>query len=87
MIYQVNFLFVFQQENDEVLAEIKRVSTELSALAEFNHNELTKLNSIARGELQRLEIKRKLDIIDQEVSARFPSSNSYLNVSFYSIDC
>lgn len=54
-------------EDDEVLSEIRRVTTELSALAEFNHSELLRLQAAGKSELQRLEIKRKLDIVDQEI--------------------
>lgn len=61
-------VFKFQPEDDEILSEIKRVTTELNALAEFNHKELLRLHTASKAELQRLEIKRKLDIVDQEVS-------------------
>lgn len=61
----------FPKDNeDEILAEIKRVRTELSAIAEYNLNELKKLQTIAKDEMKRLEIKRKLDIVDQKVFER-----------------
>lgn len=69
-VYNLLFVFNLQQEDDEILSEIKRVATELSALAEFNHNELMRLHTASKIELQRGEIKRKLDIVDQEVSVR-----------------
>lgn len=60
----------FAKDNeDEILAEIMRVRTELSAIAEHNHTELNKLKSAAREEMKRLEIKRKLDSVDQEVGS------------------
>lgn len=59
----------FAKDNeDEILAEIMRVRTELSAIAEHNYTELKKLHSAAKDEMKRLEIKRKLDVVDQEVS-------------------
>lgn len=56
-----------KEKEDEVLNEIKRVRTELQAIAEFNRNELKTLKSVAKDEMKRLDIKRKLDRIDQEV--------------------
>lgn len=56
-----------QEKDDEVLNEIKRVRTELYAIAEYNHNELKLLYAAAKEEMKRLEIKRKLDMVDQEV--------------------
>uniref|UniRef100_T1GJU4 Uncharacterized protein n=1 Tax=Megaselia scalaris TaxID=36166 RepID=T1GJU4_MEGSC len=56
-----------KHEDDEILSEIKRLTTELNAVAEFNHNELLRLHTSSKAELQRLEIKRKLDIVDQEI--------------------
>jgi transcriptional adapter 3 len=49
------------------LTEIKRVRTELASIAEYNSNELRKLHSAAKDEMKRLEIKRKLDTVDQEI--------------------
>lgn len=58
----------FAKDNeDEILSEIMRVRTELAAIAEHNHTELQKLQSAAKDEMKRLEIKRKLDSVDQEV--------------------
>lgn len=57
----------FQGQDDEILAEIKRVRTELSAISEYNCGELKRLQSAAKEEIKRLEIKRKLDAVDQEV--------------------
>lgn len=53
--------------DDEVLNEIKRVGKELTAIAEYNRDELKALHAAAKEEMKRLEIKRKLDVIDQEV--------------------
>lgn len=58
-----------KSQEDEVLTEIKRVSTELQRINEYNINELKKLQTAAKHEMKRLEVKRKLDLIDQEVSA------------------
>lgn len=59
----------FGKDNeDEILAEIKRVRTELAAIAEYNCNELKKLQTVAKEEMKRLEVKRKLDSVDQAVS-------------------
>lgn len=40
---------------------------ELSAIAEFNCNELRRLHTAAKDEMKRLEVKRKLDAVDQEI--------------------
>ncbi|GAB0096415.1 transcriptional adapter 3 [Sergentomyia squamirostris] len=53
--------------DDEILSEIKRVRTELSAIAEYNSNELKKLYALAKDEMKRLELKRKLDTVDQDI--------------------
>ncbi|XP_055314395.1 transcriptional adapter 3-like [Sitodiplosis mosellana] len=56
-----------KEKEDEVLNEIKRVRTELQAIAEFNRNELKTLKAVAKDEMKRLDMKRKLDRIDQEI--------------------
>lgn len=56
-----------KEKDDEVLNEIKRVRTELESIAEYNLNELKQLRIAAKEEMKRLEIKRKLDAVDQEV--------------------
>lgn len=58
-----------KEKDDEVLSEIKRVRTELESIAEYNLNELKQLRVAAQEEMKRLEIKRKLDLVDQEVNA------------------
>lgn len=59
----------FQKEcEDEILTEIKKVRTELASIAEYNYEELKKLQKAAKDEIKRLEVKRKLDAVDQEVS-------------------
>lgn len=60
-----------KDDEDEILAEIKRVRAELSAISEYNFNELKKLQSIAKEEMKRLEVKRKLDVVDQKVNSFF----------------
>lgn len=57
-----------KDKDDEVLNEIKRVRTELQAIAEYNRDELKLLRAAAKEEMKRLEVKRKLDRIDQEVT-------------------
>lgn len=56
-----------KEKEDEVLNEIRRVRTELESLAEYNLNELKQLRVAAQEEMKRLDIKRKLDLVDQEV--------------------
>lgn len=52
---------------DEILSEIKKVRTELASIAEYNFEGLKKLQKAAKDEMKRLEVKRKLDAVDQEV--------------------
>lgn len=54
-------------QDDEILSEIKMVRTELASIAEFNSTELKKIHSLAKEEMKRLEIKRKLDVVDHEI--------------------
>lgn len=70
-----------KEKTDEVLNEIKRVRTELQAIAEYNRDELKLLRDAAKAEMKRLEVKRKLDRIDQEVN-QF-SQTKHLLVDFY----
>lgn len=56
-----------KEEDDEILAEIVRVRTELSTIAEYNFKELQKLLDQSKNEMKRLEVKRQLDVIDHEV--------------------
>ncbi|XP_055372644.1 transcriptional adapter 3 [Condylostylus longicornis] len=56
-----------KNDEDEILNEIKRVVAELTAISEFNRTELQNLKLAAKAELQRLEVKRKLDQVDQEI--------------------
>lgn len=55
------------QQDDEILSEINRVRTELAVIAEYNSNEIRKLQSMAKDEMKRIEVKRKLDRVDQEI--------------------
>lgn len=55
------------QQDDEILSEINRVRTEIAVIAEYNSNEIRKLQSMAQDEMKRIEVKRKLDRVDQEV--------------------
>lgn len=54
-------------DEDEIHSEIKRLVAELSTIAEYNSNALKRLHDAASEEIKRLEVKRKLDAIDQEV--------------------
>lgn len=53
--------------DDEILGEIQRVRTELATIAEYNYGELHKLRQQAKLEMRRLEVKRQLDVVDQEI--------------------
>lgn len=55
------------QQDDEILSEINRVRTEIAVIAEYNSNEIRKLQSMAMDEMKRIEVKRKLDRVDQEI--------------------
>lgn len=55
------------QQDDEILSEINRVRTEIAVIAEYNSNEIRKLQSMAKDEMKRIEVKRKLDRVDQEI--------------------
>ncbi|KAH8354788.1 hypothetical protein KR084_007817 [Drosophila pseudotakahashii] len=55
------------EDVDEVLLEIKRVTTEISSISHFNSEELKRLRSAASEEIKRIAIKRKLDTVDQEI--------------------
>nr|XP_029713754.1 transcriptional adapter 3-like [Aedes albopictus] len=55
------------QQDDEILSEINRVRTEIAVIAEYNSNEIRKLQSMAQDEMKRIEVKRKLDRVDQEI--------------------
>lgn len=55
------------EDVDEVLLEIKRVTTEISSVAQYNCDELKRLRADASHEIKRIELKRKLDTIDQEI--------------------
>lgn len=55
------------QQDDEILSEINRVRTEIAVIAEYNSNEIRKLQSMAVDEMKRIEVKRKLDRVDQEI--------------------
>lgn len=56
-----------KEREDEVLSEIKRVRTELHMISDYNLGELKSLREAALEEMKRLEIKRKLDLVDQEL--------------------
>uniref|UniRef100_A0A1Q3FAL7 Putative histone acetyltransferase pcaf/saga/ada subunit tada3l/ngg1 n=2 Tax=Culex tarsalis TaxID=7177 RepID=A0A1Q3FAL7_CULTA len=59
------------QQDDEILSEINRVRTEIAVIAEYNSNEIRKLQSMAVDEMKRIEVKRKLDRVDQEIIENF----------------
>ncbi|XP_055594107.1 transcriptional adapter 3 [Uranotaenia lowii] len=59
------------QHDDEILSEINRVRTEIAVIAEYNSNEIRKLQSMAQDEMKRIEVKRKLDRVDQEIIESF----------------
>lgn len=55
------------QEDDEILAEIKRCQQELSALSNHNVIQLKRLLNLAQEESKRQALKRKITIADSEV--------------------
>lgn len=56
-----------KEREDEVLNEIKRVRSELHAISGHNLSELKSLREAVIEEMKRLDIKRKLDSVDQEL--------------------
>ncbi|XP_017034699.1 transcriptional adapter 3 [Drosophila kikkawai] len=59
--------FAAHEDVDEVLLEIKRVTAEISSVSQFNSEELKRLRAAASEEIKRIAIKRKLDVVDQEI--------------------
>jgi len=55
------------QEDDEILAEIKRCQQELSALSNHNVTQLKRLLVLAQEESKRQGLKRKISAADNEV--------------------
>lgn len=55
------------QDDDEILAEIKRCQQELSALSNHNVMQLKRLLNLAQEESKRQALKRKISIADNEV--------------------
>ncbi|XP_029170909.1 transcriptional adapter 3-B [Nylanderia fulva] len=55
------------QDDDEILAEIKRCQQELSALSNHNVMQLKRLLNLAQEESKRQALKRKISIVDNEV--------------------
>ncbi|XP_037937174.1 transcriptional adapter 3-A [Teleopsis dalmanni] len=53
--------------DDEVLNEIKRITNELTLISDYNSKALRQLKTASANEIKRLEIKRKLDLVDQEI--------------------
>ncbi|XP_011862805.1 PREDICTED: transcriptional adapter 3 [Vollenhovia emeryi] len=55
------------QEDDEILAEIKRCQQELAALSNHNVTQLKRLFNLAQEESKRQALKRKISVADNEV--------------------
>ena len=55
------------QEDDEILAEIKRCQQELSGLSTHNVTQLKRLLVLAQEESKRQGLKRKINTVDSEV--------------------
>lgn len=55
------------QDDDEILAEIKRCQQDLMALSSHNVSQLQRLMNLAQEETKRQGLKRKVDIVDAEV--------------------
>ncbi|XP_046751940.1 transcriptional adapter 3-B [Diprion similis] len=56
-----------KNQDDEILAEIKRCQQELSALSNHNVTQLKRLLQLAQEESKRQAVKRKISIVDNEV--------------------
>ncbi|XP_002010442.3 transcriptional adapter 3 [Drosophila mojavensis] len=65
------------EDVDEVLLEIKRVTAEINTVAQFNSDELQRLRAGASEEIKRIELKRKLDSIDQEILECYKRMQQY----------
>ena len=59
------------EEEDEILAELKRKQDELKALTEKNASVATFLIKMARAEMERQEVRRKMDVADNEVTEMY----------------
>ncbi|XP_020290966.1 transcriptional adapter 3-B [Pseudomyrmex gracilis] len=55
------------QEDDEILAEVKRCQQELAALSSHNVTQLKRLLNLAQEESKRQLLKRKISVADNEV--------------------
>lgn len=55
------------QEDDEILAEIKRCQQDLTSLSSHNVNQLKRLLNLAQEESKRQALKRKISTADNEV--------------------
>ncbi|XP_046407246.1 transcriptional adapter 3 isoform X2 [Ischnura elegans] len=54
-------------QNDEIMCEINRVQSELAAITAYNCKMLKQVLHMAREQLPRQELKKKLKIVDDEV--------------------
>lgn len=61
----------FQEDNDEILAEIKKCQEELRATALHTVEQLKRLIKLAEVELDKSEVRKKLKNIEQEVGDSF----------------
>ena len=56
-----------QDDDDEILMELRRCQTELRAVSNHNISQLTRLLNLARDSLVRHDLKKRLRDADQKV--------------------
>jgi transcriptional adapter 3 len=61
---------IFQEDNDEILAEIKKCQEELRATALHTVEQLKRLIKLAEVELEKSEVRKKLKVVEQEVCTK-----------------
>lgn len=62
-----------QENDDEILTELKRCQQELYSLSERNRAVSCQLLKMTKQEIKKQEIKRKIENVNQEVSFLFMS--------------
>ena len=63
---------MFQEDDDEILQELKRCQAELRAVSSHNHEQLTRLLKLAREALYRHDLKKKLRDAEAKVQPLRP---------------
>lgn len=67
-----------QEDDDEILMELKRCQSELRAVSNHNVAQLTRLLNLARDSLVRHDLKKRLRDADQKVGRTFCTSVCFL---------